>query len=121
VSETKMNKASSRSHCLFSIAVHTVAHEGGSAGGGGGAVLDLVGRLHLCDLAGSECAKSAGNAGDPGGKLEQERKNINQSLLTLGRVIVALKTPSKNQRVPYRDSKLTVGGRNVVSFEITRK
>jgi len=40
--------------------------------------------------------------------LERERKNINQSLLTLGRVITSLQCPAKNQRVPYRDSKLVL-------------
>ena len=38
---------------------------------------------------------------------ERERKNINQSLLTLGRVITLLKQNAPGQRVPYRDSKLT--------------
>lgn len=56
VAETKMNKASSRSHCIFSITVHTTESD---AGGGGGMLIEHTGRLHLCDLAGSECAKSA--------------------------------------------------------------
>jgi len=67
------------------------------------------------DLAGSECAKkvvpdetSIAKAqscqGSPT-EQERERKNINQSLLTLGRVIAALR--ERNGRVPYRDSKLT--------------
>ena len=34
------------------------------------------------------------------GALAAERKNINQSLLTLGRVITALKTPAERQRIP---------------------
>ena len=40
---------------------------------------------------------------------ERERKNINQSLLTLGRVITLLKAggKAKGERIPYRDSKLT--------------
>ena len=42
---------------------------------------------------------------------ERERKNINQSLLTLGRCIESLRQKQKNPaaviRVPYRDSKLT--------------
>jgi hypothetical protein len=44
-------------------------------------------------------ANSAGN------EQERERRNINQSLLTLARVIAALR--DGNGRIPYRDSKLT--------------
>ena len=80
----------------------------------------------MVDLAGSECAKSAnleattsansktvpGVSNDKGGAArERERMNINQSLLTLGRVISSLKEktlkPNATIRVPYRDSKLT--------------
>ena len=67
-----------------------------------------LGKLHMVDLAGSECAKSAGGSDlDP--SRERERKNINQSLLTLGRVITLLKAggKAKGERIPYRDSKLT--------------
>lgn len=62
----------------------------------------------------------ADNGGAGGSsKLAQERMNINQSLLTLGRVICSLKEISleedpkkaaakaKSTRIPYRDSKLT--------------
>lgn len=81
VGETKMNKQSSRSHCLFTLKVHSkkvVAADG--------SVMECTGKLHLVDLAGSECAKTAGtDKVDPA--KERERKNINQSLLTLGRVI----------------------------------
>lgn len=69
----------------------------------------LQGRLHLVDLAGSESAKTAGGNQDRG----RERKNINQSLLALGRVITALQAVTKEGatelagRVPYRESKLT--------------
>lgn len=53
VSETRMNKASSRSHCLFSIHVTTVEEEAGLRDG---VVHDNTitrsGSLHLCDLAG---------------------------------------------------------------------
>jgi hypothetical protein len=81
--------------------------------------LENVGKLHLVDLAGSECAKKAAwgmedttGPGPKSGQLgatiseqERERRNINQSLLTLGRVIVALR--ERTGRVPFRDSKLT--------------
>lgn len=102
VGETKMNKCSSRSHCMFTLSVHSKEKiEGGGE-------RSRCGKLHLVDLAGSECAKSAGSES---AAQERERKNINQSLLTLGRVVEALrqkqKNPNANVRVPYRDSKLS--------------
>ena len=48
VGETKMNKFSSRSHCLFTLTVHS--KEKGVDGFG----MDRTGKLHLVDLAGSE-------------------------------------------------------------------
>ena len=66
--------------------------------------MERIGKLHMCDLAGSECAKTAATTGEAASR-ERERKNINQSLLTLGRVISALRDGAS--RVPYRDSKLT--------------
>ena len=105
VGETKMNKQSSRSHCVFTMSVRTrKALPDGSH-------MECAGKLHMVDLAGSECAKAAG--GPSGSDLdvsrERERKNINQSLLTLGRVITLLKNggKAKGERIPYRDSKLT--------------
>ena len=81
VGETKMNKQSSRSHCLFTLKVHSKKIVSAD-----GSVMECTGKLHLVDLAGSECAKTAGtDKVDPA--KERERKNINQSLLTLGRVI----------------------------------
>ena len=69
-------------------------------------------QLNLVDLAGSECAKTAGTPGEKNEDRERERKNINTSLLTLGRVISMLrdnekKGPKATERIPYRDSKLT--------------
>jgi hypothetical protein len=81
VGETKMNKHSSRSHCLFTLKVHSKKIVSAD-----GSVMECTGKLHLVDLAGSECAKTAGNDKVDAAK-ERERKNINQSLLTLGRVI----------------------------------
>lgn len=111
VGETKMNKQSSRSHCIFTMRVNAKATvmENGTAG-----QIDFTGKLHMVDLAGSECAKTATMdkaSGDDVAR-ERERMNINRSLLTLGRVIQMLKESSEQKsnrhvRIPYRDSKLT--------------
>jgi kinesin family member 11 len=104
--ETLMNKYSSRSHSVFSITIHIKESTPD------GADLLKVGKLNLVDLAGSE---NVGRSGAVRGRA-REAGNINQSLLTLGRVITAL--VEKHPHVPYRDSKLTrllqesLGGRN---------
>lgn len=110
IGETKMNKHSSRSHCIFTISVQANAQLQDSSGS-----IDFTGKLHLVDLAGSECAKTAsidkGSSQHSEIARERERMNINRSLLTLGRVISSLKEQSTsrkgNIRIPYRDSKLT--------------
>eukprot|EP00933_Yihiella_yeosuensis_P044775 TRINITY_DN40043_c0_g1_i1.p1 TRINITY_DN40043_c0_g1~~TRINITY_DN40043_c0_g1_i1.p1 ORF type:complete len:1026 (+),score=259.44 TRINITY_DN40043_c0_g1_i1:194-3271(+) len=120
VAETRVNARSSRSHSIFTMKVR--CRKPVAVG-----ELENYGKLHLVDLAGSECAKKGGpvsvedaltmRMNNAFGGLEEfpvqsairnadwERKNINQSLLTLGRVISALREGSG--RVPYRDSKLT--------------
>eukprot|EP00178_Gracilaria_changii_P001468 TRINITY_DN11_c1_g1_i10.p1 TRINITY_DN11_c1_g1~~TRINITY_DN11_c1_g1_i10.p1 ORF type:complete len:1127 (+),score=188.39 TRINITY_DN11_c1_g1_i10:7886-11266(+) len=104
--ETLMNKYSSRSHSIFSITIHIKQSTPE------GADLLKVGKLNLVDLAGSE---NIGRSGAVKGRA-REAGNINQSLLTLGRVITAL--VDRHPHIPYRDSKLTrllqesLGGRN---------
>ncbi|KAF8636454.1 hypothetical protein AX17_003270 [Amanita inopinata Kibby_2008] len=95
IAATKFNDHSSRSHSVFSITVHT--KETSSIGDD----LLRVGKLNLVDLAGSE------NIGRSGAENKRAREAgmINQSLLTLGRVINSL--VDKAQHVPYRESKLT--------------
>lgn len=90
VSATKFNDHSSRSHSVFTVTVHT--KETNSSGDD----TLRVGKLHLVDLAGSE------NVGRSGAEDKQAREAgmINQSLLTLGRVINAL--VDKSPHVPYR-------------------
>ena len=100
VGETKMNKQSSRSHCLFTLTVKSKETTPD------GMLMERTGKLHMCDLAGSECAKTASTKNEAASR-ERERKNINQSLLTLGRVISSLKEGAPGARIPYRDSKLT--------------
>ncbi|KAG8763032.1 kinesin motor protein cin8, partial [Ceratobasidium sp. 428] len=95
IAATKFNDHSSRSHSIFTLTVST--KETSTDGN------DLVktGKLHLVDLAGSE------NIGRSGAENKRAREAgmINQSLLTLGRVINAL--VERNSHVPYRESKLT--------------
>ena len=95
VAETLMNKASSRSHCIFTLTIHKKETTPD------GEDLLKVGKLNLVDLAGSECVGRSGAKN----KRAREAGNINQSLLTLGRVITAL--VEHRGHVPYRDSKLT--------------
>jgi len=90
IAATKFNDHSSRSHSVFTITVHLKEknHTGDD--------LLKVGKLNLVDLAGSE------NIGRSGAENKRAREAgmINQSLLTLGRVINAL--VDKTQHVPYR-------------------
>ncbi|XP_059614919.1 kinesin-like protein Klp61F [Phlebotomus argentipes] len=111
---TLMNAQSSRSHTVFSIVVHIKEN------GLGREDMLKTGRLNLVDLAGSENATKAGNEK---GIRTREAVNINQSLLTLGRVITAL--VERQPHVPYRESKLTrllqesLGGRTKTSIIAT--
>ncbi|KIY43413.1 kinesin-domain-containing protein [Fistulina hepatica ATCC 64428] len=113
VAATRFNDHSSRSHSVFSLTVHI--KEEASLGDD----LLKVGKLNLVDLAGSE------NVGRSGAENKRAREAgmINQSLLTLGRVINAL--VDKAQHVPYRESKLTrllqdsLGGRTKTSLIAT--
>lgn len=111
---TLMNAQSSRSHTVFSILVQIKEN------GMDGDELLKVGKLNLVDLAGSENVSKAGNEK---GIRVRETVNINQSLLTLGRVITAL--VERTPHIPYRESKLTrllqesLGGRTKTSIIAT--
>lgn len=112
---TLMNVQSSRSHTIFSILVHIREYNAD------GEEVLKVGKLNLVDLAGSENISKAGN--EKSGIRTRETVNINQSLLTLGRVITAL--VERTPHVPYRESKLTrllqesLGGRTKTSIIAT--
>ncbi len=77
ISSTPMNQTSSRSHCIFTLAL-----EGRDLGS------DLVftSKLHLVDLAGSERVHKS----DPDTQIKNEAKYINRSLSYLEQVIIAL-------------------------------
>ncbi|CAO1615136.1 unnamed protein product [Sympodiomycopsis kandeliae] len=95
IAATNCNEASSRSHSIFTLTVHTKETTAK------GEDVVRVGKLNLVDLAGSE------NIGRSGAENKRAREAgmINQSLLTLGRVINAL--VEKTPHIPYRESKLT--------------
>lgn len=90
VAATKCNDLSSRSHTVFTITVHVKVM------GLDGEDMLRTGKLNLVDLAGSE------NIGRSGAENKRAREAgmINQSLLTLGRVINAL--VDKSPHIPYR-------------------
>lgn len=95
IAATHCNESSSRSHCVFTLTIHIkeTTQKGED-------VL-RTGKLNLVDLAGSENIRRSGAEN----KRAREAGMINQSLLTLGRVINAL--VEKSSHVPYRESKLT--------------
>lgn len=91
VGATRMNDVSSRSHAVFTINA-AISREDGTI---------VRTKMNLVDLAGSE---SIGKSGAEH-KRAREAGIINQSLLTLGRVINSL--VDKSPHIPYRESKLT--------------
>ncbi|SMN22956.1 similar to Saccharomyces cerevisiae YEL061C CIN8 Kinesin motor protein involved in mitotic spindle assembly and chromosome segregation [Maudiozyma saulgeensis] len=91
VATTKMNDFSSRSHTIFTITLYK-QHQG---------ELFRLSKMNLVDLAGSENISRSGALN----QRAKEAGSINQSLLTLGRVINAL--ADKSSHVPFRESKLT--------------
>jgi len=113
VAATEMNDRSSRSHTIFRIMVESRENAIGgddrgevdsfcdadSYGASDGAV--RISTLNLVDLAGSESVRHTGATGER----QKEGGKINQSLLTLSRVIAGL--GSNLQHINFRDSKLT--------------
>eukprot|EP00873_Tetraselmis_striata_P012946 jgi/Tetstr1/433210/TSEL_022498.t1 len=99
VSETRMNRESSRSHSVMTCIIE------GRTKSTNGMTSSKYSRLNLIDLAGSERNKLSGAQGEQ----LKEASNINKSLSTLGRVIMNLvdQQCGKRVHVPYRDSRLT--------------
>lgn len=96
VSETAMNAASSRSHCIFTVSLESRR---------AGSEVVLRSKLHMVDLAGSERAHKTGAKG----QLLREATYINTSLHYLEMVIVALheKNTKGRAHIPYRNSMMT--------------
>jgi len=96
MSSTPMNMASSRSHCIFTIAFESRQRD---------TEVVRTSKLHLVDLAGSErIAKSQIQ-----GQTLKEAMHINLSLTYLEQVIIALHDYQRDRRahVPYRNSMMT--------------
>merc|ERR1712137_203568 len=90
---TKLNTDSSRSHLIFTIVVESTKAKTNQV---------AVGKLLLCDLAGSERVKKSEATGDQ----MKEAQSINKSLTALGDVVESL---TKNaDHIPYRNHKLTL-------------
>mmetsp|Transcript_122 Transcript_122/g.448 ORF Transcript_122/g.448 Transcript_122/m.448 type:complete len:1109 (-) Transcript_122:145-3471(-) len=106
IAETQMNALSSRSHVITTVTIHIREIKSD------GEEIIKTGKLNLVDLAGSENIGRSGAVS----KRAKEAGRINQSLLTLGRVITALTEGCPH--IPYRESKLTrllqdaLGGRS---------
>eukprot|EP00842_Homolaphlyctis_polyrhiza_P006625 jgi/Hompol1/6964/HPOL_000867-RA len=88
-----------RSHAIFTLTLHRRTES-----------CVTISQFHFVDLAGSERLKRTRSFGER----MAEGISINQGLLTLGRVIMALQNSSAlpshtsaNHIIPYRDSKLT--------------
>ena len=92
-----MNQASSRSHCIFTLAIE-----------GRDLQTDVIrtSKLHLVDLAGSERVYKSDLAATT---IKTEARYINRSLSYLEQVIIALHDKAQGNRVhvPYRNSMMT--------------
>jgi hypothetical protein len=100
VSQTNMNKVSSRSHVILCITVEQKPYDHDTRKDKASSV--KRGTLTIVDLAGSERVSKSGSEGQ---RLE-EAKKINKSLSALGNCVAAL-IDEQLTHVPFRDSKLT--------------
>ena len=107
VAEHKLNRASSRSHAVFTVSLElrrgtSRAEPTGSEAPNSRRLGLLRAKLNLVDLAGSERLDKTLSAGS----VAREAQHINKSLSFLEQVIIAL-GDKQREHVPYRSSKLT--------------
>jgi kinesin family protein 6/9 len=95
VAEHALNKASTRSHVIFTIHVESRSRVESSE-------KIILSKLHLVDLAGSERVKKSGSEG----VTLKEATYINKSLTFLEQFVLALGDRHRDHK-PYRQSKLT--------------
>lgn len=91
VRPTKINLTSSRSHAVFTIYAHIKTSD----------YCSTKSELNLVDLAGAEGVRKTGHHG----QALTEGVNINQGLLSVGRILQAIAKGDKV--IPYRESVLT--------------
>ncbi|XP_065301674.2 kinesin-like protein KIF20A isoform X3 [Dermacentor albipictus] len=96
IAETRLNRSSSRSHCVFMVRLVTSTS---------GTENWQVRTMMLCDLAGSQRPSKAGTDGS----WLREAGCINNSLSVLSRCLEGLRSKDafKKAPVPFRESKLT--------------
>jgi hypothetical protein len=80
IGETKMNKQSSRSHCIFTVHVYTRSNSFDDS------LTDYHGKLHMVDLAGSENAKA-----DVGSRSTSVSKSLKEGISNNGIVFMPLR------------------------------
>lgn len=96
VTEHKLNKSSSRSHCIFTIHLEMRSRIESTE-------KVIISKLNIVDLAGSERTKKTGSEG----QTMLEAQFINKSLTFLEQVVVSLSEKNRRDHIPYRQSKLT--------------
>jgi len=89
----RLNKASSRSHCLYTITVERAFDN-----------KTITSKLVLVDLAGSERISQTGYTSN---QTLKEAIKINRSLMVLRNCIDILAAGKATSHIPYRDSALT--------------
>jgi hypothetical protein len=95
VAATKLNAHSSRSHSMAVVRLEFRSQKAPHK--------RITARIQMLDLAGNEDNRHSGNTASK--SRMNESSKINNSLFVLGKVINGLN--SKENRIPYRDSKLT--------------
>lgn len=95
VAEHKLNAASTRSHCIFTVHIESRSRMESSER------IEYA-KLHLVDLAGSERVKKTRSEG----VTLKEASYINKSLSFLEQVVLALSDRNR-EHIPYRQAKLT--------------
>ena len=95
IAEHKLNKNSTRSHCVYTLHLECRSRVESSE-------KVIYSKLNLVDLAGSERTKKTGSEG----LTLTEANFINKSLSYMEQVVIALSEKNRDH-VPYRQSKLT--------------